>query len=321
MGRNRLKPAIGLTVPAVVMIVLPLILTRYYIDLTITFFIYVLLAVSFRLITTTGDFSLAQVPLMGMGAYASALMSKHLGWSFWLTLPVAGLASALVGLIMLYPLLRMKAFAFFIGSYAIGEALRLSWVRIGIFGSHRGISGIAHPSLSLPGLPEISFAGAVPYYYLTLVIVVICLVILYLLDRSLITDTFKAIQSEESLVRSVGINVTIYRTLAFEVATFFSGISGVLLAHYFGHIDPHQFNLTTGLYLLIWVVVGGYATFAGPIIGVGFFMVIGELMRPLGAWVPLVYGCILIITLLFLPEGLESLPGRIIKMARRGREE
>jgi branched-chain amino acid transport system permease protein len=316
MVRNQLRPAIGLTVLAIILITLPFILSRYYIDLTIVFFVQVLLAVSFRLITTTGDFSLAQVPLMGMGAYASALMSKHFGWPFWLTLPLAALASALVGLIMLYPLLRMKAFAFFIGSYAIGEALRLSWVRIGIFGSHRGISGISHPSMSIPGLPTISFAGAVPYYFLTLVIVVVCLVVLYLLDRSRITDTFKAIHSEESLVRSVGVNVTAYRILAFEVATFFSGISGVLLAHYFGHIDPHQFDLTTGLYLLIWVVVGGYTTFAGPIIGVTFFAVLGELMRPLGAWMPLVYGCILIITLLFLPEGLESLPRRIAPLAK-----
>lgn len=317
MGRNRLRPVIGLTVLTIILIALPFILSRYYIDLTIVFFVHVVLAVSFRLITTTGDFSLAQVPLMGMGAYASALMSKHFGWPFWLTLPLAALSSALVGMIMLYPLLRMKAFAFFIGSYAIGEALRLSWIRIGIFGSHRGISGIPHPSISIPGLPAISFAGAVPYYFLTLAIIVLCLVIMYLLDRSRITITFKAIHSEESLVRSVGINVTAYRILAFEVATFFSGISGVLWAHYFGHIDPHQFDLTTGLYLLIWVVVGGYATFAGPIIGVTFFTVIGELMRPLGAWMPLVYGLILIASLLFLPEGLGSLPGRISPMVKK----
>jgi len=317
MARNQLRPVIGLTVLAIILIALPFILTRYYVDLTIVLFVHVVLAVSYRLITTTGDFSLSQVPLMGMGAYASALMSKYFGWPFWLTLPLAALASALVGLIMLYPLLRMKAFAFFIGSYAIGEALRLSWIRIGIFGGHRGISGIPHPSMSIPGLPTISFAGVLPYYFLTLSIIVLCLVIMYLLDKSRITDTFKAIHSEESLVRSVGINVTAYRILAFEVGTFFAGISGVLMAHHFGHIDPVQFNLTTGLYLLIWVVVGGYATFAGPIIGVAFFTVLGELMRPLGAWMPLIYGCILIITLLFLPEGLESLPRRISHLLKK----
>jgi branched-chain amino acid transport system permease protein len=317
MGRNLLRPVIGLTALAIILIALPFIISRYYVDLTIVFFAHLILAVSFRLITTTGDFSLAHVPLMGMGAYASALISKYFGWPFWLALPLAALASTFVGLIMLYPLLRMKAFAFFIGSYAIGEALRLSWIRIGIFGGHRGISGIPHPSISIPGLRTISFSGVLPYYFLALVITVLCLLIMYRLDRSRVTDIFKAIHEEDSLVRSVGINVTAYRILAFEVGTFFAGISGVLLAHHFGHIDPHQFDLTTGLYLLIWVVVGGYANFAGPIIGVTFFTVLGELMRPLGAWMPFVYGIILIVSLLFLPEGLESLPERMSSLLKK----
>jgi branched-chain amino acid transport system permease protein len=218
---------------------------------------------------------------------------------------------------MLYPLLRMKAFAFFIGSYAIGEALRLSWIRIGIFGGHRGISGIPHPSISIPGLFKVSFAGVLPYYFLALAITVLCLIIMHRLDRSRITDIFKAIHEEDSLVRSVGINVTAYRILAFEVGTFFAGISGVLMAHHFGHIDPHQFDLTTGLYLLIWVVVGGFDTFAGPIIGVTFFTLLGEVMRVFGAWMPLVYGCILVITLIFIPEGLESLPRRISPLIKK----
>lgn len=323
MGRNLSRPIIGLTVLAIILIALPFIFTRYYVDLTVVFFVYLILAVSFRLIATTGDYSLAHVPLMGLGAYASALMSRYFGWPFWLTLPLAALASTLVGLIMLYPLLRMKAFGFFIGSYAIGEALRLSWIRIGVFGGHRGITGIPPPSISISGLPTISFAGAVPYYFLALAITVLCLAAMYWLDKSRIADTFKAIHSEDSLVRSIGVNITAYRTLAFEVGTFFAGISGVLLAHHFGHIDPVQFDLTTGLYLLIWVVVGGFATFAGPIIGVTFFTILGEWMRRFGAWMPLVYGFILIISLLFLPEGLESLPRRISplvkKMGIRGR--
>jgi branched-chain amino acid transport system permease protein len=215
----------------------------------------------------------------------------------------------------------MKEFAFFIGSYAIGEALRLAWIRLDLFGGHRGIGNIPAPTLSIPGLATLDFTGVVPYYFLTLVITVICLFCMYLLDRSRITNVFKAIHDAPLLAKSVGINITGYRVLAFEIGTFFAGVSGVLLAHHLRHIDPNQFELTTGLYLLIWVVVGGYHTFYGPIIGVTFFTIFGEWMRVFGSWMPLVYGCILIITLLFLPAGFESLPRRLAPMVRKLRKK
>lgn len=311
MRDNITRTILGLAALITLLVLLPFIFSRYYLDLSIVFLINLILAVSFRLITTTGDFSLAHVPLMGMGAYTGALMTKKLGLSFLLTLPLAGLVATLVGLVMLYPLIRMKEFAFFIGSYAIGEALRLSWIRLSIFGGHRGISNISSPTISIPGLFTADFSEVVPYYFLTLAVTIVCLLCMYLLDRSRITEIFKAIHDEPDLVKSVGVNTTGYRILAFEVGTFFAGIAGVLLAHHMGHIDPHQFELTTGLYLLIWIVVGGYATFLGPIIGVTFFAIFGEWMRVFGAWMPLVYGCILIVTLIFLPDGLESLPRRL----------
>lgn len=311
MATNTSKTIIFLAVTLIVMILLPFIFSRYYLDLTIVFLTNLILAQSFRLIASTGDFSLAHVPLMGMGAYASAILSKKLGVPFVITLPLAGAIAMFVGLIMLYPLVRMKDFAFLIGSYAIGEALRLGWIRFDIFGGHRGISGISPPELNVPGILSIDFYSVVPYYFLTLAVTLACLVCMYLLNRSRIFKIFEAIHAEPDLVKSVGINITGYRILAFEVGTFFAGVSGVLVAHHMGHIDPHQFELTTGLYLLIWVVVGGYATFWGPIIGVTFFAIIGEWMRVFGAWMPLIYGCILIVTLLFLPDGLESLPKRL----------
>lgn len=317
MGNNITRIILGLAALITLLVLLPFIFSRYYLDLSIVFLINLILAVSFRLITTTGDFSLAHVPLMGMGAYTGALMTKNLGLPFLITLPLAGLVATMVGLVMLYPLIRMKEFAFFIGSYAIGEALRLSWIRLSIFGGHRGISNIASPTISIPGLFTADFSEVVPYYFLTLVVTVVCLLCMYLLDRSRITEIFKAIHDEPELVKSVGVNITGYRVLAFEVGTFFAGIAGVLSAHHMGHIDPHQFELTTGLYLLIWIVVGGYATFLGPIIGVTFFAIFGEWMRVFGAWMPLVYGCILVTALLFLPDGLESLPKRLSFLFKR----
>ena len=308
---------ISFLVPVTLLVLLPFVFSRYYLDLSIVFLVNLMLAASFRLISTTGDFSLAHVPLMGMGAYTSAIMSKQLGLPFIITLPLAGLVTMIVGLVMLFPLIRMKDFAFFIGSYAIGEALRLSWIRLDLFGGHRGISNIPSPKISIPGLLTIDFYEVIPYYFLVLAITLLCLVFMYLLDTSRITQIFKAIHDEPELVKSVGYNITGYRILAFEAGTFFAGVSGVLAAHHMGHIDPHQFELTTGLYLLIWIVVGGHTTFWGPLIGVTFFTIIGEWMRVFGAWMPFVYGLILIVTLLFLPDGLESLPKRIISLINK----
>jgi branched-chain amino acid transport system permease protein len=313
MPRNNLSKPIGLAVLAVIVVALPFALREYYVDVVTMLLTNVIVVVSFRLITTTGGWSLAHIPLMGAGAYATALMTGTFGWPFWLTLPLAGLAAGLVGLAMSYPLVRTKGFAFFIASFAAGDAMRLCWMRFRVpFGGHRGLTNIPAPeAIPIPGLRTIDFGEAIPYYFLALVVTTLSLVILYRLDKSRIGDTLKAINSQDSLAKSVGINITQYKILAFAIGSFFAGIAGVLLAHRLWAVEPQQFGFGITLYLLVWVVFGGTRTFAGPIIGVTVLTGLGELLDPLAEWVPMIYGAILISTLLFLPEGLEGLPRRL----------
>ncbi len=302
--------------------VLPFLLGEYRLTIAILLLINVIMVVSFRLITTTGGFNLAHLPLMGAGAYFSTIMVMNFGWPFWATVPLAGLVAALVALIFSYPLVRMKGFAFFIGSYAAGEAMRLGWVKLRYpFGGPGGITGIPRPSSwSFPGLPTIDFLQSIPYYFLVLVVMLVSLFIMYRIDRSRIGDTFKATYSQDLLAKSVGISLTRYKTLAYVIGSFFAGIAGALMAHYTGAIDPYLFGLTPTVNLLIWVVVGGTHTFAGPIIGVGVLTGIDEALRAVEVWRPLAYGFILIAVLLFIPDGLEGLPARVspwIKRLRR----
>ena len=107
-----------------VMAALPHVVELYHVDILILFLVNLLLAQSYRLVTTTGDWSLCHVVLMGSGAYATALVTKHLGWPFWLGVPMAGVAGALVALAVVAPLLRTIGFGFFIGSFALGEFVR-----------------------------------------------------------------------------------------------------------------------------------------------------------------------------------------------------
>ena len=294
----------------VLLVAAPFAISEYKVDLLTNLLVNIILVVSFRLITTTGGWSLAHIPMMGCGAYATALMAGQLGFPFLIALPLAGLAAGLVGLAVSFPLARTKGFAFFVASFAAGEAIRLCWIRFKIpFGGHRGL-GVPPPVLA-DDVAWLDFAEAVPYYFLALVVTTVCLLVMFRLDRSRIGKTWNAVNSQENLAKSAGINVTKFKMLAFGVGSAFAGVAGVLLAHRLWAIEPHQFGFTTTLYLLVWVVFGGSHTFWGPILGVVSLTFLGELLRPLAEWVPMIFGAIIIMTLIFLPDGLEGLPRRL----------
>ena len=300
----------------IIVISAPFMVSNYKVDVLTNLLINIVLVSSFRLITTTGGWSLAHIPMMGCGAYATALLAGKLGVPFLVSLPLSGLAAGLVGGLIGFPLARTKGFAFFVASFAAGEAIRLSWMRFKIpFGGHAGLP-VPPPDL-FKNVSWLDFTEAVPYYFLTLVVTLICLVIMYRLDHSRIGNTWKAIESHEDLSKSVGINCTKYKVLAFGVGSFFAGIAGVMLAHRLWAIEPQQFGFTTTLYLLVWVVFGGSHDYYGPIIGVVFLTLLGELLRPLMEWVPMIYGTIIILMLIFIPDGLESLPSRLRPYLRK----
>lgn len=304
------KQAFILGTLPVVLISAPFAISGYKVDVLTTLLINIILVSSFRLITTTGGWSLAHVPMMGCGAYATALLSGSLGIPFWISLPAAALAAALTGLAISYPLSRTKGFAFFVASFAAGEAIRLCWIRFKIpFGGHKGLT-IPAPVL-FENVAWMDFEEAVPYYFLTLTVTLLSLMIMYRFNASRIGDTWRALASEENLAKSIGINIVKYKMLAFSVGSFFAGVAGVLLAHRLWAIEPHQFGFTTTLYLLVWVVFGGSQTFTGPIVGVVVLTFLAELLRPLVEWVPMIFGAIIILILIYLPNGLESLPSKL----------
>ena len=299
------KQAFLLGTLPVVLISAPFAISGYKVDLLTILLINIILVTSFQLITTTGGWSLAHIPMMGCGAYATALLSG-MGIPFWISLPLAALTAAAVGLVISYPLARTKGFAFFVASFAAGEAIRLCWTRFKIpFGGHKGLT-VPAPVL-VEKVAWLDFEEAVPYYFLTLIITLISLIIMYRLNSSRIGDSWRALASEENLAKSVGMNITKYKMLAFASGSFFAGVAGVLLAHRLWAIEPHQFGFNATLYLLVWVVFGGSHTFAGPILGVVALTFLGELLRPLVEWVPMIFGAIIILILIFLPDGLESL--------------
>lgn len=302
---------IGLGLLYAALIILPHLLSFSQQEIAVFLVINVLLVVSYRLLTLTGEWSLGHVVIMGVGAYGSALYTKLLGVPVPVSMLLGAMTAALIAYILSFPLFRMKGFYFLIGSFAAGEVIRLLWKRFRVpFGGPKGIKLIpSFPDIEIGAL-TIDFFEPVNYYYLCLIVVSISLLILYRLERSRIGLTFHAVHWRDQLAESVGVNTWRYRTLAFVVASFFAGLSGALLAHYIGTVNPNRFDVEQMVFVLIWAIVGGTATIYGPILGVVVLTIINEIvLRQLGfdQMRPLFYGAILIASILFLPDGLESL--------------
>lgn len=310
---TKLVQATSLLLLAALLFGLPYILGEYHLDLATLLLINIILAVSFYFITTAGLWSMAHVGLMSVGGYTAGLLVTRLGWNFWLVLPLGILGAAVIALLLGSPCLRTRGSQFFLASFAVGEGIRLVWANFQKpFGGQAGIGVVPRPSpIPLQGLSSIDFTNATSFYYLVLILTLVSLVILYRLERSRIGDTIKAIASNEELCKSMGINTYGYMILAFVIGSAFAGLAGILLTNYQGIASPSNFTFVYSLNILIFVLVGGKDNFAGPIVGAVILTALGEILRGFLEYLPLIYGGILIITVLVLPGGLTSLPTQI----------
>lgn len=296
------------------LLVLPHLLQFHHQDLLIFLTINVLVVSSYRLVTLTGEWSLIHAVMMGVGGYTATLVFKQFELGMWFTLPLAGMVAAAIAALLCFPLFRMTQFYFLIGSFAAGEAIRLCWIQfVNPFGGTGGLSGVEPPLIG-----EIDFLEPVPYYYLTLAVVGLCLFILYRIENSRIGLILHSVHWKAPLAESVGVDTWRYRALAFIVGSFFVGVAGGLKVHYLGTITPNQFGVGFMVFILIWVIVGGYNRFYGPIIGVIVLTLFDESIRSLEELRPAIYGAVLIASILFLPQGLESLPARIRQLLGKG---
>ncbi|MFV2091502.1 MAG: branched-chain amino acid ABC transporter permease [Hyphomicrobiales bacterium] len=303
------------------LVILPFILSFSQQEILVFLVINILLVVSYRLLTLTGEWSLGHVVIMGVGAYTSALLTKRLGIYVPVSMLLGGLMAALVAYILSFPLFRMKGFYFLIGSFASAEIIRLLWKRFREpFGGAKGIKRIdGMPDINI-GSFTVDFFEPVAYYFFALIVVALCLWILWRIERSLVGLTFHAVHWQDKLAQASGVNVRRYRTLAYVLASGFAGLAGALLAHYIGTINPNSFDVEMSVFVLTWAIVGGTGTFYGPILGAIVLTVFNEIiLREMGfeQMRPLIYGSIMILSILFLPNGLESLVQRAMAAWKR----
>lgn len=313
MSKRQQVKSFGIVALIVFLFCVPLFLKNvYWMHILCLACINVLLASSLRTINLTGELSLGQVGFMLIGAYSSALLSMRMGLSVWLTMLLGGLVAAAVALALAYPILRTKGVYFAVLTFLVAEIFRLSaWYTPSLSGGPRGLSNIPPPSaINIFGITAITFNTKSAYYYLLLVIVLLSLVILSRIERSL-GFTWMAIRQNDSLAESVGINVMGYKLIAFVIGCFFAGVAGAMFAHFMHLLTTDvtaMFGMLTSIYVVIYMVVGGQARFAGPIIGAVILTLVPEFARPLKEFQPIIFGALVIFIIFFMRQGLIALP-------------
>ena len=319
MNRKRLTKGLGLAALIIVLCALPSFVTGVYlVHVLITIGINIVLAASLRFIATSGQLSLAHAGMMSVGAYTSALLAVKAGLSFWLAMPLGGLAAMILATLVGIPFVRLRGIYFTMVTLFLSEFIRLivqEWKRL--TGGASGILDIPRPgAFAIPGLLNIDFSIKAHYYYLILLVALVSLLILYALEHSRIGTTLFSVQQSDSLAESLGVDTAGYRILAFGIGCFFAGIVGAFYGHYYTGINPDSFGYLGGIYVLMYMVVGGMRRFPGPIIGAVILTVVPELSSGLQEYAPFVFAAILLIIIFFLREGVVSLPERIRKVRK-----
>lgn len=287
----------------VVLAIVPLLIeSPYTFRLFILTFVYVTAAASLRTLALSGQVSMGHAAFMSIGAYTSALLARYGDFSPWLTMPMGGLAAMIVAVLVGFPFARVRTIYFSMVSLFFGIGVLSVY---SIFGKYTGhINGLI-------GIPPL-FAGArLPYYYYFLALMVACLAVLWRFEKCRIGTCLKAINQSHVVAASVGISEVKFRVLALAMSCFVVGLVGAGYAHYNMVISYSAFDLPASINLLVYMLVGGISSFAGPIIGAAVLFVVPELFRDLKEYTPYLYAGILLFVVFAMPEGLVGIPDRL----------
>jgi branched-chain amino acid transport system permease protein len=320
MDNTSKKKAIGIAAIIAAVLLIPAFSASdpYRLSVLIFIMINIVFAVSMRLIMTTDQITLGHAAFGAIGGYTSALLATKLGFSFWVTLPLAVLVAIFFALLIGYPTLRLKGGYFAILTFALSEVFRYvfqTWRRT--FGGAFGIVNIPPPNaIVIPGLVVLDFSSRIASYYLIAVFMILALAFMYRVEKSRYGLIFHSIGEADFLAEHTGVSIINYKVLAFTIGSVFAAMAGVFQTHYIGLITPMSFTFHQTVEYLIFVVIGGLGFFSGPILGACILTALPEVLKPLREYEPIIYAMVLLIGVLYVPEGLMGLAPRLRRLKR-----
>jgi ABC-type branched-subunit amino acid transport system ATPase component/ABC-type branched-subunit amino acid transport system permease subunit len=278
------------------------------VQLTIIFGINALLAQSINVLTGyAGQISLGQAAIYGTGAYGTAVMSVQYDWPLWAYLPAGIILAVLVGALVSIPAGRVHEFYLAMVTLGLGVLAFTIFRQWGeVTGGFSGLGNI--PSPPLGSLTVFGYdLGLVSYFYVTVVLVVVVTWLLANIIKSHVGRSFVALQESELAAATLGVNPARRKRLAYVLSAALAGIAGVTYAHVVGFVSPDAFSVNQSIAILVFAVLGGMRTLAGPFLGAALLTYLPDQLQAFSEWQHLIYGLILLCSFIVLPRGLAGL--------------
>lgn len=303
--RWRISSPTGLCIIALVAVAcaLPPFFSSYYHFVAGLALINVIIAIGLNILTgNAGQISMCQASFTAIGAYSTTYFCTQFGINYWLALPLGGLFSAACGCLVGFPALRLRGFYLAVATLGF---LEFSQILIENLPSITGgVRGLSSPR---PFLFGIKLSTDLYFYYAILVIAIASVWCAVSILNSPTGRAFNAIRNSEAASQTLGVPLARTKLIAFVIAAFYAGIGGGLYASLVGFIDPLEFNLETSVRNIIFITVGGLGSVAGSVIGAVAFSILPELLRGFKEYNEFVFGAILLLTLIFMPNGIVGL--------------
>jgi branched-chain amino acid transport system permease protein len=327
------------------LVLFPLFVTKPYpVGMGVVLFLAVLLGSAWNIVGGyAGQYSVGHAAFFGVGAYTAVMLAERWHVAPWWGLPAAMVAAALVALVIGSITFRLRGPYFVLGSIAVAEIIRLAALHFRAFtNGAEGFVVATVPTLRLLGL-QIPFTGKRPFYYLTLALAVLAVLVSRAVLRSRLGHFLLAIREDQDAAASLGIRLAVNKSVALALSAALTGMAGAVFAGYTRFVDPSSvFGLDVSVGMVLFALLGGIGTVEGPIIGAALLVPFDEILRNprglvtlgilpsdsglvafIGRWLTpahlLVHGLVLVVIILFAPEGVAGLVRKL--RARRGGKE
>ncbi|HEY7222758.1 MAG TPA: branched-chain amino acid ABC transporter permease [Micromonosporaceae bacterium] len=297
---------------------------------------YVLLALGLNVVVGyAGMLDLGYVGFFAVGAYTVALMTSgdsvlHLRWGWLAALPFAVAITLISGVVLGWPTLRLRGDYLAIVTLGFAEIIRVTANSASFLRGDRGFGGLPHPPGSWPdGTKIFGLRDLRPYYWLGLVAIVLVIFAVHNLDRSRVGRSWLAIREDEEVAEIMGVRTVKYKLWAFAIGAFIGGLGGVLFAGYNAFMNSSTFVLQFSILVLAGVVMGGSGNIPGAILGGALISYIPDRLRgiedplthtDLFQWRFVLFGAVIILIMLFRPQGLAPNRRRAMELKDRARE-